>query len=87
MQAVSENSPFRGTYALKAKGDRDMISGFWTLGPRGHAVVAGASEEGEIGMEEESERESESERDRGDRERGRERRRGSTAQHRGSCSS
>ena len=68
LRAVSENSPFRGTYALKAKRDGDAISGFWTLGPRGHAVVAGASEEGGIGMEEESERESESERDREDRE-------------------
>ena len=45
LRAVSENS-FRGTYALKAKRDGDAISGFWTLGPRGHAVVAGASEEG-----------------------------------------
>ena len=67
LRAVSENS-FRGTYALKAKRDGDAISGFWTLGPRGHAVVAGASEEGGIGMDEESERESESERDREDRE-------------------
>lgn len=62
--SLSENSPFRGTYALKAKRDGDTISGFWTLGPRGHAVVAGASEEGGIRMEEESEKESESKRDR-----------------------
>ena len=50
------------------RSDGDAISGFWTLGPHRHAVVAGASEEGGIGMEEESERESESERDREDRE-------------------
>ena len=49
LQAVSENSPFRGICALKAKRGGGMESVSWILGPQGLALVAGGSRREELG--------------------------------------
>lgn len=49
LQAVSENSPFRGICALKAKRGGGMESVSWILGPQGLALVAGGRRREELG--------------------------------------